>query len=234
MSKTLAQLITDTRRHIAMTDTSNTGNITNVIITGWLNEAYREAIDRLRHLPMTSRDYSVATGGAVTLNAATTTIDHARIKNPDDSDNGYIPLEVIKYDQLMEIDPDWENSTTGIPAYLVQRGFTAGQLYPLPKASLVALTTPLRTSGLEVPSDLSADSDVPDLPASIQDALPHWPAYRAFSEQENQIKATEHLTLWRSRLKDAKGLALEFNKKLKGFRWEGGSRGLGLAGGYAE
>lgn len=233
MAKTLEDLISDTRRYIGMTDTTNTGGVTNTILTGYLNEAYREAVSALRHLPITTQDYAVISSGVVALDAATVTVDYAKLKNPDNSDK-YALLEVIKFDELMEKYPDWENLDASFPVYLVQTGFTTAQLIPPPKASVVALTTPLRTTGLEVPADLSDDADTPDLPASIQDALPHWPAYRVFSEQENVIKATEHLTLWRSRLKAGKGLATEFNKKLRGFRWQGSSRGPGLAGGYAD
>lgn len=219
MSKTLAQLITDTRRHLGETNTDNT-HFSNTVLTGWLNEAYREAVEFLRHLPLTTQNFSVASGGEIELDANTITVDHARLKNPDDSDNGYVELEVIKHDQLVKMDPDYENAEDDMPAYFVQTGFTTALLYPPPKASVIALTTPLRTSGLNAPTALSSDNDTPDLPASIQDALAHWPAYRGFSELENQVKATEHLTMWRGRLKSAKGLATEFNKKNKGWRWE--------------
>jgi hypothetical protein len=224
VAKTLSDLLLDWRQHISQTDTTNT-NFTNAQGTIWANDAYRAIVAKLRHLPITLRSYTVASY-ALTLNSNTVAIDEVHVKNPDatnaDGSNKYEPLEVIDIKTLVEMDPNYFAATSAIPRYLARNGTFAAILYPPPKASLVALTTPLRTIGLELPTELSSDSDTPDLPGNLHDIIPHWMAYRSFSQLENQPKATEHITLWSSRLKDNKGLATEFSRQLNQFSWEEG------------
>lgn len=218
MARTLAQLLTDTRQHIGQTDADNS-QFSNIQLTIWLNEAYREVVSVLRHLPITPRSYTI-TDETVTLNANTVTTDYVRLKNPD-RNGEYDLLEIIKLDDLMEIDPDYENADEDMPTHYVQMGFSSGMLYPPPKASVVAQANAVKTQGLELPAELANDSDTPDLPGNVHEILAHWPAYRVFSALENQTKATEHITLFRSRLKDRKGLATEGSKKNKKWRWVG-------------
>lgn len=229
MAKTLAQLLSDTRQHISQTESSNS-QFSNTILTGWLNEAYRKFVSVRRHLPIQDREYAVD-GATVTLNSLTAKVDYAKIKNPDNG-NKYSPMAVITFDQLMEMDPDYENATSDLPRYLVMLGYTSARLYPSPKASVQALTTPLKTHGLEMPSALSSDSDTPALRDVDQDALPFWPAYRVFSQLEMKDKATEFLILWRGALKEL-GHDTSFSKHQNGFRWPGSGGRLGLAAGYA-
>lgn len=229
MAKTLADLLDDTRRFISQTDTSNT-QFSNAVLTGWLNEAYRKFVSVRRHLPIQDRDYSV-TGATVTLNSATTKVDWAKIKNPNNSGK-YQPLAIITFDELMEKFPDYDDAATGLPRYFVPISYTSARLYPPPDAATIAQTTPLRTHGLETPTDLSNPTDTPALRDVDQDALPFWAAYRAYSEEENAAKATEFITLWRSALKEI-GHDTSFSKQQTGFRWPGGGY-LGLAAGYSE
>lgn len=229
MAKTLAQLLSDTRQHISQTDTINT-QFSDTLLTSWLSEAYRKFVAIRRHLPIQDREYTVSSA-TITLNSKTAKVDYAKIKNPDNGGK-YSPLEIITFDQLMERDPDYENAASGLPRYLIALGYTSVRLYPSPTAAVIAQTTPLKTHGLEVPTELSASSDTPSLKDVDQDALPFWPAYRVFSQLENVQKATEFLTLWRSALKEL-GHDTSFSKHQVGFRWPSGGN-LGLPAGFAE
>lgn len=230
MAKTLSQLLTDTRRFIGETDSTNT-HFSDTVLTDWLNEAYRKFVTVRRHLPVTSEDYAV-TGAAVSLASTTAKVDYAKIKNPDNGGK-YTPLTIITFDELMERDPDYEDAATGLPRFLVPLSYTSARLYPPPSDSVIAQATPLRTHGLEVPSDLSDDNDTPSLRDVDQDALPFWPAYRAYSELNDAAKSTEFLTLWRSALKEL-GQDTSMAKSQNGFRWPGSGAYLGLPAGFSE
>lgn len=215
MAKTLAQIVADVRQHIGQPTESNS-NYTDDQLTIWINDAYRQIVVKIRHLPITTRNYTVS-AQAVTLNSATITVDIAKLLNPDSGD--YEQLNIISLEQLIAMDPDFESTTAEIPRYLVRTGVFTASLYPQPKASVIAQTTPLRTYGLELPTELSADGDTPDLPGNLHDIISHWPAFRAFSALENQVKATEQITLFNSGLKAHKGISTEFSRNLKNWRW---------------
>ena len=221
MAKTLANIISDTRQHISQTDSTNS-QFTDAQLTIWINDAYRQIVSTLRHLPIKERDYTVSSL-SVTLNSNTVTVDTVLLKNPDrlnsDGSAKYDELQVLSLDQLIAYDPDYQAATSDFPKYFCRKGTFTMVLYPPPKASVIAQTTPLRTYGLELPTELSATTDTPDLPGNLHDIISHWPAYRCFSQLENQIKATEHIQLFNSGVKSQKGISVEFSKKKKGFSW---------------
>lgn len=225
-AQTLADLIADWRQHIGQTDSSNS-NFSDAQGTIWANQGYGIIVQKIRHLPRKERDYSIATYSAavgVTLNAQTLRVDTVLLKNPDASNpdgtpGPYDELEIIEFDELIAMDPNYQAVNADMPKYAVRKSTATMILYPTPKASVKAQTNPLRTYGLESPASLAATTDIPDIPVNLHYLIPHWMAYRSFAELENQAKVTEHLTLWNSGLKDNKGLATEFSKKLNQFRW---------------
>lgn len=225
MAKTLANIIADARQHIGQTEESNS-QFSDDQLTIWANDAYRDLVATLRHLPVKERDYSISSYSAasgVTLNAETVTTDTVLLKNPDalnsDGTAKYQELEIIGLDELIAMDPDYQAVTADMPQYAVRKSTFTLILYPTPKASVKAQTTPLRTYGLELPTELSEDSHTPDLPGHLHDTIAHWVAYRCFAQNENQAKTSEHLTLYNGRKKAGKGLATEFSRKKKGWTY---------------
>lgn len=222
MAKTLAQIIADVRQHINQPDSTNS-NFQDSQLTIWINDAYRRIVTELRNIPITTRDYSVAAQD-IALNSNTLTIDKVKLRNPDvvnpDGTYKFIELRQINLDELMLRDPDYEDTTADFPQYFVRTGVFTASLYPKPKASVIALATPLRTYGLELPTELAADADTPNLPGNLHDIISHWPAFRCFSELENQVKATEQITLFNSGIKNAMDVSGQFSRALKRWRWE--------------
>lgn len=216
MAKTLAQIITDTRQHIGQTDSANS-NYTDAQLSIWINDAYRSIVVAIRHLPITTRNYSVA-AQAITLNSGTVTVDSAKLLNP--TTGKYENLKIISLDELLQMDPDFESATAAVPEYLVRTAVFTASLYPPPSAAVIAQTTPLRTYGMELPTELSSNSDTPDLPGNLHDIISHWPAFRCFSGLENTVKATEHITMFRGGIKNHKGIATEFSRHKKGWRFD--------------
>lgn len=225
MAKTLANILADARQHIGQTDSSNS-QFSDAQLTIWANDAYRRIVAKIRHLPVKERDYSLSSYSAasgVTLNAETVTTDTVLLKNPDslnsDGSAKYQELKVISLDELIAMDPDYQAVTADMPQYAVRKSTFTMILYPTPKASVKSQTTPLRTYGLELPTELSSSSDTPDLPGNLHDLIAHWVAYRCFAQNEMTPKVTEHLTLFNSGLKEQKGLTTEFSRKKKGWTY---------------
>lgn len=219
MAKTTAQLIADWRQHIGQPTEANSDFLdTQGLI--WANDAYRYLCEALRHLPRKERDYSLAAydpDDGVALNSETLTVDQVLLKNPDslnsDGSAKYEALAVISLEDLLAMDPDFAAATADMPGYAVRKDAFTMILHPPPKATVMALTGPLRTYGLENPTPLAAAADTPNIPGNLHDLIPHWMAYRSFAQLQNQAKVAEHLTLWNSRLKSNKGLAVEFSKQ---------------------
>lgn len=217
MAKTLAQLVADARQLINQPESTNS-QFTDAQITTWLNDAYEQLVVALEVLPQTPNEYAV-TGAEVTLDTPTILVNIAKLKNPDASSQ-YSVLKVINLDQLNEIDPDYENADTGMPTHMVRVGRNTVRLYPPPKTSVTAQTTPLKTYGLELPTAMSADGDTPSLlPENLHRILAHWPAYRCFLTLGDTASATQQLTLFRGQVKDNKGISTKFSRQLTKWKW---------------
>lgn len=215
MAKTLSELLTDTRQIINQPDEANS-NFTNTQLTIWLNAADARASLAIRHLPTTQRDYTAAS--TVTLHAKTLTVDEARLKNPDAA-NAYYALKVCKIADIIALDPDYENADTGMPTHLAQITKQTAILYPPPKASITALTEPLRCLQLDEPTAMSASGDSPTVPGNLHDILPNYAAHRCFTLLGDTERSTQQLTLFRAGMRDQKALAVEFTKQNKKWKW---------------
>lgn len=217
MAKTLSQMLADWRQLIAQPDAANS-NFSDAQGTIWANDAYRRVVTKLRNLPIKIRDYTVS-AQSVTLNSGTVTIDVAKIKNPDNSDK-YKEIEIITLEDLVKRDPDWESTTSAVPSHLVRMGTFLAHLWPPPKASVIALTTPLRTYGLELPTELSGASDTPDVPGNLHDIFPHWMAGRSFQFLGKDEQAGQQFAFFNGQLRDQLSISREFSRGLKRWRWE--------------
>jgi len=217
MAKTLSQLLTDTRQIIGQTEEGNS-QFSNAQLTIWLNDGYRRVVAAFRTHPITTRDYSVASA-SITLNGEIATADFVRLKNPDNS-NRYEQLKVINLPELVQMDPDYENADDGIPEYFVRTGAFTGTLYPPPKASVIALTTPLRVQGVEMPTELSSSSDTPQIPSNAHDLLPNYAAFRCYMFLKEDARATQQLTLFRAGVRDNKQVSTEFSRQTRKWRFK--------------
>ncbi len=195
----VSQMITEARSIFNQTNASNSA-ITDTQLLEWCNQYYRRIQALLGTLPMKERDYTQSE--TVSLNARTLYIDHVRILEGDTS--VYKTLQMIGLDQLIQIDPDFENTATNVPQFAVRTGTFTMRLYPAPNTSNQSST--VRTHGQEFPSDL-ATSDSPDLPLHIHDMFPHWMAYRAFKQLGQKEESIEQLVITRERFKELKSSA---------------------------
>ena len=202
MAKTLAQLIADTRQIIGQADAANS-NFTDSQLTIWLNDAYRRAVTELRSFPQSSKDYNPTTKD-VTLESGWLTIDVAKFDaQPADA---FKELRIVSLEELINIDPDYENADTGIPEYFVRTSVTAAIIHPAPNTANLSAT--LRTWGLKIPTDLSGSSDTPSaLTDNVHDALSHWAAFRAFQFMERPEASTQNLILYNQLIKSQKGVS---------------------------
>lgn len=191
-------------------------NFSESQLNTWANEFYRYACVALGSIPITERTYTTA--ATITLNSNTISIDKAKLLSMPSSK--WVELEIIDLSDLYAMDPDWENTATGIPSHLVRTGTFSVRLYPAPNAANTQAAG-LKTHGLEIPSSLSADADIPDLPLHIQDIFPHWIAYRAFSRLEKDERAKSEFILVQGIMKQQKQAAIQFSAG-RGWKWQEG------------
>lgn len=220
MAKNLGQILAETRLIIAQKEAANS-TYSDTELINWVNDAYRQIFVALRYLP-TVTDYDVS-GATVTLNSSSITIEHAKIKNPDNS-NKYQMLEIISLAELLRRDPDYENADSDVPSCLVRpdpgSSVTQCMLYPPPKASVIAVDDALRVYGLKMPTPLAETTDTPNITENLQDVIPHWVAYRCFMGLNDEPRSTQQLTIFRSILKAQKGVSQQFSQGLSKWEWE--------------
>jgi hypothetical protein len=209
----LSTMRTEARYIIGQTDTSNS-DFTQAQLTAWANEFYRMVCVRLESLPITERSYT--TGDTISLNANTIKVNQVKFKAQPS--NKWIELEVHDIADLVHRDPDWENATDGVPDWFVFTGTFTARLYPPLDSSNDAQASGLKTYGLELPTALSADGDLPDLPYNIHDLFPHYMAYKAFTRLGDVARAGEQLLLVNTGLKAQRNVTVNRSDS-KGFVW---------------
>ena len=215
MARTLAQIISDARQIFGQTDSANS-SVSDAQLTIWANDAYRKVATALEVIPIKTRDYTIAVGD-ITLNALAVSVDSARY---EDENGDFQVLTVVGLNELIKMDPNFEGADTGNPQYLARTGTFAVRLYTNPKTELVGET--LRLSGLEMPTELSASTDIPDLPGNMQDILSSYVAHRALQFLERGDESVAQLTLFRGAVKDMKGISANFSRGRHEMRWEPG------------
>lgn len=209
----LSTMRTEWRYLIGQTDANNS-DFTNAQGTSWANEFYRLACVRLESVPITARSYTTAS--SITLNANTVKVNRAKWKIQPE--NQWVELDIHDIDDLFARDPDWENAETGKPDWLVRTGTFTVIPYPPPNTANDAQASGLKTYGLELPAALSADADLPDLPANIHDLFPNYMAYKSFLRLGMSDKASEQLILVNTGLKAQRNVTTQFSDS-KGWTW---------------
>lgn len=204
------ELRTEARTIFGETDSSNS-SISDSTLNAWINEAYRYVVTRLETIPIKERKYTTAS--EVTLNSSTLTVDRAKLLA---SSGDYVELDVIDIDELMAIDPDWENTATAQPTHLVRKDAFTVIMYPYPNAAHDAIAEGLITYGMEF-ATLDSDAASPNLPLNMHDILPHYVAYRAFARLQDPNRSGAELMLVNGLLKSQKHITTKFSDK-RGWR----------------
>lgn len=213
----LSTMRSESRQLFGQTVAANS-NISDSQLNTWANLAYDFIIGKTRDIPITERSYSTPAGSSptITLNASTITVDRAKIYvRPD---NFWQELEIIDIDDLMRLDPDWENADVGVPEKLVRMGTFSIRLYPPPNTSIASQATSLKTYGLERPASLSSDSDLPDLPVLLQNLFPHYMAARAFAFLGDEERSAIHFKFFYGAVRDVLALTQKFSDRR--IRWK--------------
>jgi len=211
---TLSELITSARSLFNQTDASNS-QITDSQITGWANEAYRYILTKMKDIPKKENDLTAATDD-ITVSSNTLTIDEAYILNPDTSK--YKQLSVIDISFLHNIDNGWLTEDTGEPEYFVRKDTFSYYLYPQPDTDWVGQT--IKTFGMEFPTAMSDTTDSPDkIPINMQQAIPHYIAYKAFSQLNQSDRAANEITFFRSLVKSMLEISTSGSQSTRTFRF---------------
>ena len=206
---TIAEMITEARSLINITDSSNSP-VSDAQLTEWANQFYRRLQAKLGTIPKKERDNTLASG-VITLNSRTLYINVARLLDANTST--YKRLTMITLEDLVDKDPDYENTPAAVPTHLVRTGTFTMIAYPTPDTANA--TTTIRTHGQEFPADLTS-SETPDVPLHLHDIFPHWMAYRSNRQLGRREDATEQLIVANSRVKELKTTA---DKLQRNARW---------------
>lgn len=217
MARTLAQIRTDARLIIGQTDVNNS-HFTNAQLDTWANEGYRFIVTELEDIPITQRSYNTAS--SITLNSALISLNTIKINMQPQGE--WQELTVIDLDELAKMDADWENADAGKPKYAVRFGSFTIQLYPPPDTDNDGTTNGIKTFGLELPTELSDDSDTTVLPHNLDDIVSHWVAHRCFERLGNEQRMTTEITIFRSILKRHRKVSAQFSEQRGRWRWAKG------------
>ena len=192
-SRTNAELTTEARSLFNETD-SNNSHFTDATLYIWNSEAYRYILTKTKDIPKKENNLTVALGD-IALDANSLTIDEAYVVDPTTSKYG--KLEVIDLSYLQYLNPGWLSEEVGDPKYFVRKDTFSVYLFPQPSSTWIGQN--IRTYGMQFPAELSTAGSSPDkIPLNLQDAIPHYTAYRAFSQLGMHDKAGMELELFRS------------------------------------
>lgn len=214
MARTLSEIRGEARLMLGQTDSDNS-NFTNAQLNTWVNEAYRLVVVDLGIVPISESSYTLQT--TITLDTDTISVDIAKIYIRPDGE--WRELEIIGLDDLLRIDPDWENADTDEPRYFVRMNQGTARLYPPPNAANDAQADSVKTYGLELPTALSSDSDTTAIPHNLDDILAHYVAYRGFQRLADMDRAVSELTLFRGQLKSYRQISTQFSRKRRKWRF---------------
>ena len=210
----LSEIITQARSLINQTDALNS-QITNSQLIGWANEAYRAIITRLGAIPEETFTLSSAVGD-ISLDADILNLLRCRCYNPDNST--YEPLEIISMDTLDNIDSGWASADTGTPKYFVRKNTFTGYLYPQPDTAHIGQV--LSLDAIAFPTELSADSDTPSfLPKNLHDLIPHFMAWRGWSQMGQPDRATNEIIYFNTQMKADRQISSKFSGQQNQWRW---------------
>jgi len=210
----LQTMLTEFREIIGEPEITNSHWTSNTLPINWANEFYRRVAVKLGTLPITERSYTLTE--EITLNSNTFSVDKAKVYiRPA---NAWRELIIRDIKDLYSIDPDWENAASGEPEYLIRMATFTARLYPAPNSANVNQASSLKTHGLEFPTALANDTDVPDLPPNLHDLFPYWMAHKAFMRLADRERSAEQLLLVTSALKDMQAKSTRFSKG-RGWVW---------------
>jgi hypothetical protein len=174
-------------------------------LTGYLNNAVREACLRARLLKSDADNTPALCAVAVVAGTATYAFDPSIlvVRSAIFEGGGYklYPRSALDMDRLY---PGWDNGDppTGTPCEMVmdleQKSF---QLYPTPDADA---TLRLRVWRVPVDAEIMAeDDDEPAIALADPEELKHWAAYEAYLKKDGEAydpeRADAHLSTFESR-----------------------------------
>ena len=213
--KDLDELIADARQIIAQPVESGS-NFTDPQITIWLNDAYRLIALGLEIFPAEEAVYTTAT--ELTLDDRTINANNIRFRVQPE--NEFREMRLITYDELVDLNPDFENEDVGQPTFVIRVSTRKLRFHPPLDAANDGKAGGVKIYELRMPVDLVAGVDVPDVPSAMHQLMPSYAAHKCFEFLERQDDSITQLTLFRSGLKAMKGVNRRTSRNAK--RWRPG------------
>ena len=216
MARSLLSIRTDSRSLFGQTDSANS-NVSDTTLNVWVNECIRRIAIALKTGNITEQTYTTA--NEVTLDSNTISVDVIKFLVNDGTTTRWRELEPINMRELAEVDADWENAAASEPRFAYKKDhFTMG-MYPPLDTNNISQANGLKTYGLELPAELSGDSDTTPFAHHLDDIISHWVAYRAWARLGEADRSVQELIQFRGMLKEAKAAAVEWSRGRKKWSW---------------
>lgn len=181
MAYTTSDLVSDVQSRISNSSFSSSD------IKQFLNDAQRSfATDATWRFFHTTQNYTLNVGTADITNgsglpSAFQTPNKLRITT-----SGYEQvLTPIQYDEFVEKYPSYENDDNSTPRYWYMKGDSI-EVYPAPDTAFT-----VKLEYWKTPTELSADSDVPELPVDFREVLVLGALQRAYKTDDDFDQARE-------------------------------------------
>jgi hypothetical protein len=207
----LSDLRTDLRLLLDESDNSNT-NFTDTELNGYLNKALRKTAVELEW------PIAVATATTATSQAQYSLPDNFMLLLKVFVDGK--PLDVTDLEDIAIIHPNYRSAAADIPTLAYRADNNQIGLYPPPNLANAGKT--ILMEYIKYAATITADADVPDLSAAIQDLLPFYAALLAMLRAGNYKTADYFRGLYNAELKSLKPKVQKFAEEFSGFRWDGG------------
>ena len=216
--------------YLLLRETSSTdSNFTDAQINSFINQSIRLMV------PIIEQPRKFSSGTQVVAGTATYTIptDFVMLKTVYFGDKTItgddLPLEFKTEQWLRAHFPNWRDTSTGArgrPKYIILLDDDTFLLFPTPDATESATGKLLTYDYLFIPTDLSSDSDTPDLPLPYHDLIKFYACYLCYlnlGKKDEAVLVFKSFTEHHKLIQRASTIESEENLS---FQWIGDERDM--------
>lgn len=186
--RTLDEMRTEVYARLAETS----GFFTDAQITQWLNDGVEDICLDIEPLARNATVDVTADTGEYALPCDTINVRWSLYY--DTANTNWMRLTETKYDDLFDIDPNWEEDRSTFPTHFYWRVNIIG-LFPIPDTSA---TAGLRIYYTHLPESMSADADVTGLDAWLDKAVVLYALWRCKLKDRDEQRAREVLAEYKA------------------------------------
>lgn len=201
----------------------NTHFPTTGVIDGFLNEGVEFAAVFIEY-QRTLTSLTPVAGTASYANPANNLIVRtAYFGDRTNITNDIRPLKIVSEETLKEMFPTWLDQTSATrgdrPSHLIQLDRNNILIFPTPNSVAAASGKKIWLNYNYVPTAMSADSDVPDLPLPYHNLVPLYALHLCYIALKNVALSEEMYKVFMEKVNRIKSAVTEETKENFGFSW---------------